>query len=180
MTVLAALALASLLLASLPVVVSIHNRGSYRAPPPAERVQGAVSVLIPARDEEESIADAIRSVRENRGVEFEILVLDDGSTDRTAEVVAREVALDERVRLIEGPSMPEGWCGKQHAGATRAARSSHPVLVFLDADVRLEPGGLARVIGFLENSGADLVSGFPRQSRWSPPSNLWAWTIINL
>jgi hypothetical protein len=59
--------------------------------------------------------------------------------------------------------LPPGWSGKQHACAALAALATKPVLVFLDADVRLAPDALARMAAFLDESGADLVSGFPRQ-----------------
>ncbi|HEX8201216.1 MAG TPA: glycosyltransferase, partial [Isosphaeraceae bacterium] len=82
----------------------------------------------------------------------------------TAAIVAAIAGRDPRVRLIAGPALPEGWCGKQHACARLAAAARSPLLAFLDADVRLEPDGLARLAAFLDASGADLVSGVPHQS----------------
>lgn len=120
-------------------------------------------MLIPARNEEGSIAGAVEAALASRGVELEVVVLDDSSEDRTAEIV-RELALrDPRVRLVLAPPLPPGWCGKQHACAALAAQARHPRLLFVDADVRLEPAGAARAAAFLEASGAGLVSGVPRQ-----------------
>jgi hypothetical protein len=70
---------------------------------------------------------------------------------------------DSRVRLAPAAELPPGWCGKQHACFALAKLARHPVLCFIDADVRLAKQGLARMAGFLESSGADLVSGFPQQ-----------------
>lgn len=158
--VLAAVAAA---LALIPAAVYLVNLTAYRPPRRGGADLPPVSVLIPARDEEGSIAGAVESVLASRGVELEVVVLDDGSTDRTAEIVRALARRDGRVRLESAPPLPAGWCGKQHACTVLARRARHGVLVFLDADVRLEPDGLARAVSFLERSGADLASGFPRQ-----------------
>ena len=123
----------------------------------------AVSVLIPARNEEGAIGASITSLLASRGIGIEITVLDDGSTDRTAEIVRRFADQDARVHLRSAPSLPRGWNGKQHACHALAAEAGCDILCFLDADVRLEPEALARMSAFLLRSGSDLVSGFPRQ-----------------
>lgn len=169
-----ALALAALVLAALPAAVFLANLRLYRTPPapPAGARRPRVAVLIPARDEEGTIADAVRSALASEGVDLEVVVLDDGSKDRTAEVVATLAEADPRVRLERAPALPAGWNGKVHACATLAERADRPILAFVDADVRLEPQGLARAIGFLESSGADLVSGIPRQVTVTPVERL--------
>jgi glycosyltransferase involved in cell wall biosynthesis len=123
----------------------------------------AVSVLIPARNEERSIRDSVSAALRSEGVNLEVIVLDDHSEDRTAEIVAEMAEQDPRVRLETAPPLPAGWCGKQHACYALSHLAWNPYLVFLDADVRLAPSGLAQSIAFLERSGAGLVSGFPRQ-----------------
>jgi cellulose synthase/poly-beta-1,6-N-acetylglucosamine synthase-like glycosyltransferase len=117
-----------------------------------------VSVLIPARNEELSIGAAVDAVQRSRGVEFEVVVLDDGSTDRTAAIVR-----DAGVRLESAPPLPAGWCGKQHACHVLASHARHDLLVFVDADVRLAEDALVRMAAFVEDRGVDLASGFPRQ-----------------
>jgi glycosyltransferase involved in cell wall biosynthesis len=121
----------------------------------------AISVLIPARNEEVSIAAAVESVLASQGVRFELLVLDDASEDRTAAIVEAAAARDARLTLHPGPTLPPGWNGKQHACAILAQHAQHPVLCFLDADVRLTPNALAVLLGELQHSGKDLLSGFP-------------------
>jgi hypothetical protein len=161
MTALAAVACA---LAAIPALVFFRNLWVYRpTPPPAENFTPRVSLLIPARNEEHSIAAAVEAALASRGVELEVLVLDDHSEDSTAAIVEAIAARDARVRLVPAPPLPEGWCGKQHACAVLADAARHPLLAFVDADVRLAPDGLARLAAFLHTSGAALVSGVPRQ-----------------
>ncbi|MCI0705486.1 MAG: glycosyltransferase, partial [Planctomycetia bacterium] len=123
----------------------------------------SVSVLIPARNEELGIEACVRSVLASEHVELEVIVLDDHSTDRTAEIVRATAEEDARVRLQAAPPLPEGWCGKQHACYSLSKHARFDIFTFIDADVRLEPDALARMALFLKQSGSELVSGFPRQ-----------------
>jgi hypothetical protein len=158
------LAWVSFALAAVPALLYLFNSRVFRPPPAADDADPpCVSVLIPARDEEASIGRCVESVLASVGVRIEVIVLDDHSRDGTAEAVARIARKDARVRLESAPPLPHGWCGKQHACSALARLARHPVLTFLDADVRLAPDALARMVRFLEDSGAGLVSGFPRQ-----------------
>ena len=160
------LAWSALALSALPASLFILNLRAYRPPP---RVQAGtepepqVSVLIPARDEEGAIGAAVEAALASLGVSIEVVVLDDHSRDATASIVSCLAARDARVRLIEGPPLPPGWCGKQHACAVLASLARASLFAFLDADVRLAPDGLARMSAFLVASRSDLVSGIPRQ-----------------
>ena len=159
------LLIACLALALVPALVFLVNLDAYR-PPPTGDPAGArrpLSVLIPARDEERVIGAALRSVLANAGVDFEVLVLDDHSKDATAAIVESVAYCDDRVRLISGGPLPPGWCGKQHACWTLGEEARHPMMVFIDADVRLAPDALARMSAFMEATGADLASGIPHQ-----------------
>lgn len=122
-----------------------------------------VSVLVPARNEEKNIRPMLESVLANRGVDFEVVVLDDHSTDRTADIVREFATRDARVRLKDAPALPPGWCGKQHACHALAQRARNPLLVFMDADVRLAPDALRRMADFMQTRGIALASGVPRQ-----------------
>ena len=154
-----------LVCALLPCVLFFRNAREY--PTPLVPIDPAslppVSVLIPARNEEANIAEALRSVLANYGTEFEVIVLDDHSTDGTAEIVQRFAKADSRVRLESAPPLPRGWCGKQYACASLAKFARHPLLMFMDADVRLEPSALVRMTGFVMERDVALASGVPRQ-----------------
>jgi glycosyltransferase involved in cell wall biosynthesis len=161
--------------AIVPAILWLWNMLIYREPSAPScgdtgtcLLSEGVSVLIPARNEERVIAASIESLRASRGIEIEVIVLDDGSTDRTAEIVRNIAARDARVHLQSSPPLPGGWNGKQHACYTLAQMARSSVLCFLDADVRLAPEALAEMSGFLSSTGSDLVSGFPRQETETP------------
>jgi glycosyltransferase involved in cell wall biosynthesis len=129
----------------------------------AEPREDSVSVLIPARNEERNIREAVAAVLANRDLDLELIVLDDHSTDGTAKIVSEMARRDLRLRLESAPLLPGGWCGKQHACAVLAQHAKHSYLVFLDADVRLSADALARMVLFLREEDVALASGVPFQ-----------------
>ena len=146
-------------LAVIPAALFLRNLPLY-APLPRATRRASCSVLIPARNEEANIAAALRSIVQSENIDLEVIVLDDGSTDCTAEIV-RE-CIDARVRLETAQPLPAGWCGKNFACHQLAALARHPLLVFMDADVRISrPDSLTRLAQFMEPSGAALTSGVP-------------------
>jgi len=165
------LSMFALMASAIPAALYLLNHAVYRRLPQTTCApilgrageRAAVSVLIPARNEEQNIAASLRAALENRDLDLEIIVLDDHSTDRTAEIVRALAARDPRVRLESAPPLPAGWCGKQHACHILAGHARHEFLLFIDADVRLEPGSIRRMARFMQASGADLASGVPRQ-----------------
>jgi hypothetical protein len=141
-----------------------------------------VSVLLPVRDEAHQVAACLRAVLASTGVpDLEVLVLDDGSVDGTAEAVRAAAGDDPRVRLLAGAPPPPSWLGKPHACARLAAAATGTVLVFVDADVRLRPHALAATVALLRSSGLDLVCPYPRQEAVGPGERLvqpllqWSW-----
>ncbi len=121
----------------------------------------AVSVLIPARNEAENISDCLLSVQAQGPVVGEILVLDDGSTDGTGELVSRMAARDERIRLISGTQLPEGWSGKCWACQQLGEQAGGRWLLFLDADARLSAGALPAMLDTARQYGCTMVSSWP-------------------
>ncbi|MGA8182682.1 MAG: glycosyltransferase [Terriglobia bacterium] len=127
-----------------------------------ERDQGAVSVIIPARNEELNIERVVRSVAPQRGVR-ELIVVDDASADRTAEILAglgREIPLLRTVRLER---LPEGWMGKTHASQAGAETATGEWLLFTDADTEHLPGSLEAMLLRAREEKADLLSLSPGQ-----------------
>ena len=158
------LSAAGLVLVVMTAVMVAVNLLCYRTPPLyGNRSAKLVSILIPARDEERNIARVVESALASRNVDLEVVVMDDHSTDRTVEIVRTISGRDPRVRVETAPPLPEGWAGKQHACHALASTARGEILLFVDADVEFDPKGVARASGFLEASGCDLVSGFPRQ-----------------
>ncbi len=153
------LALLCLALAALPFAMTAVNLGALRTPPlPA--TPPSVAILIPARNEEASIGACVEAALRSTGAEVEVVVLDDGSIDGTAAIVTRLARNDPRLRLAHAPPLPPGWNGKQNACAVLAGLTQRPNLLFLDADVVLQPEAAARLA---LPHGVDLQSGVPRQ-----------------
>jgi hypothetical protein len=151
-----------LALAALPALMTVVNvRLIKRAP--RETSRPSIAVLIPARNEEAAIGPCIDAALAAVDADLEVVVLDDGSTDRTAVLATARARADARLRVVAAPPLPGGWNGKQHACHVLSTLTSRPILLFIDADVRLAPGGPARLAASLAASGADLVSGVPRQ-----------------
>jgi hypothetical protein len=162
----AALAWSSFALAVLPAAMGALNLASLR--PPGRVAQAdpgvLVSILIPARNEAKRIGAALEAARASHGVPVEIVVMDDGPEDGTADIVRTHAAADPRVRLETAPPLPPGWAGKCHAcqRLTEAARGTH--LLFIDADVELAPHAAAALAMHARPTGTALVSGVPRQA----------------
>ncbi len=155
--------------ALLPAVLFWMNLRLYGEPPPATGPNlPAVSILIPARNEAAVIDAAVTNALLSRGVDIEVVIMDDGSTDGTDAIVLALAAADPRVRLERAPALPTGWNGKQHACWALAQAAHNPTLCFVDADVTLGPDCVARMAQFLEAGDNALVSGFPLQVTETP------------
>jgi glycosyltransferase involved in cell wall biosynthesis len=120
-----------------------------------------VSVLIPARNEEQNLPACLDSVLKQGSEVREVLVYDDHSTDKTGEVIGSYAAADSRVRQIRAAPLPGGWCGKNFACARLAAEARGEWLLFLDADARLEKDAVARMLGEAERRELTLLSCWP-------------------
>lgn len=176
---------ASAAAAVLTVHTVVNLRTLRRPPDTADRADGTgsleTSVLIPARNEAARIGPCLSAVLASRGIDFEVLVLDDESTDGTAGVARRAAAGDERVQVLTGSPPPPGWLGKSHACAQLAEAARGTVLVFLDADVWLAPDGLAKTVTLVQRTPLDLVSPYPHQvtdgvaTRLMQPLLQWSW-----
>jgi hypothetical protein len=160
-----ALAAVGLVLAAVPGLLYLRNLALFQPPPPPDawRPPEGVSVVVPARDEAANIGALMDSVLASVGVELELVVVDDHSSDGTDGLVRARAARDPRVRLVQAPRLPSGWNGKMHALHVGARSARYDTLVFLDADLRATPDALARLAAGLRSTRAALVSGVPQQ-----------------
>ena len=173
--ILVIIALFSFICAVIPALMFLANLKPFVAPElmrsesTLPSVLPAVSVLIPARNEAAGIEAAITAAFQSRGVDVEVWVLDDHSTDQTAAIVRKLASEEPRLRLAEGKPLPEGWNGKQHACFQLAALATHRWLAFIDADVRLRPDALAKMVHYQTERKVALLSAFPHQitGTWS-------------
>ncbi|MGC4852310.1 glycosyltransferase [Micromonospora sp. DT4] len=143
-----------------------------------------LAVLLPLRDEATRVTPCLRALLAQRGVPgLRIVVLDDGSTDGTADVVRAVAGDDPRVTLLTGVAPPPGWLGKPHACWQLATRADPQAtaLVFVDADVVLAPHAVAAAVTELRAARATLLSPYPRivvataADRLVQPLLQWLW-----
>ena len=137
------------------------KRPSRKAALPAD--PPLVSVLIPARNEEENIQRCLESILVQDYPNFEVLVLDDNSTDRTAEIVGGIAESDSRVQLIRGKPLPDGWAGKCYACHQLSQNARGSWLLFIDADTRSRSHMIRSTLQLAILNKAAMLSGFPRQ-----------------
>ncbi|GAC1654819.1 MAG: glycosyltransferase [Acidobacteriaceae bacterium] len=154
------LAAACLICALIPFVLLLVNLPNFRRPSAcAHEALPAVSVLIPARNEERNIGALLVDLEAQTGCKLEIIVCNDHSTDTTEAIVSTFA----QVKLISAPALPAGWNGKQHACWVLAQHARHDLLCWIDADVRLAPSAIRDSAEVLQRSRAACVSGFPRE-----------------
>ncbi len=120
-----------------------------------------VSVLVPARNEALKIAVCLEAVLQQDYPNFEVLVLDDGSTDDTAHIVEHIAAADPRVRLLRGAPLPDGWQGKAWACQQLSEQAHGEWLLFLDADTRPRQDAVSCAVAAAEHDHIDLLSLLP-------------------
>jgi len=118
-----------------------------------------VSIIIPARNEEANLGSCLESLVGQPGVSFEIIVVDDHSTDRTREIASSLPG----VRVIDAGPLPVGWTGKNNAVAAGARVSRGEWLLFTDADTLHLPGSLVRALSEAQESGTEMLSYSPEQ-----------------
>lgn len=168
---------------------AVNLRHVRRLPERAQPVRAErVSVLLPVRNEAHRLDPCLDALRDQRDVDdLEIVVIDDGSTDGTDAVLARIAASDPRITVIggrDGGEPPAGWRGKPWACHRLAQAATGSVLVFVDADVVLQPYAVAAAVRELRAGGWSLVSPYPRQvaitlaERITQPLVTWYWISI--
>lgn len=170
--------MATLLFAALPAAtlgMSLFNLAVWPRGRPSDGSPGArsveadfsdLSVLIPARDEEETIERCIRSIDRAKGDVGEIVVYEDRSTDATPDILERLRDEIPNLRVVEGEPLPDGWVGKPHACHRLVEAADGDTLVFVDSDTALDTQGLERLFSLLERGPtgrSDMVTAVPKQ-----------------
>ena len=126
-----------------------------------------VTIIVPARNEEASLADCLQLLVTQTGVNCEIIVVDDASTDRTREIAEGFAVVQANgrvsVRVISPGPLPPGWTGKNNAVVAGANVAQGEWLLFTDADTVHLPGSLARALAEAKQEKADLLSYSPEQ-----------------
>jgi chlorobactene glucosyltransferase len=139
-----------------------------RVPQPAP----LISVLIPARNEENNIRTCLETLQKQDYPNFEILVLDDDSEDATNAIVSEMAARDSRIKLFRGESLPDDWAGKPFACYQLARKAKGDWLLFLDADTTHAPHMLRSVLALAQEQKIAMLSGFNHQIADSFPQKV--------
>jgi glycosyltransferase involved in cell wall biosynthesis len=129
---------------------------------PTASPTACITAIVPARNEEVVIAACVESLALQPEI-AEIIVIDDQSTDKTAEIVRGLGSKIPRLRLLETREVPAGWVGKNNAVALGAREATSPWLLFTDADAELQAGAAAGALQIAQDTGAALVSFSPEQ-----------------
>ncbi len=140
----------------MPTIADISEEKWNQTPVPEPRI----SIIVPARNEQETIAQVLQHLLALDYENYEVVAVNDRSTDETGrqmESVARD-----RLRILHIEELPSGWLGKPHAMWKAAQQASGDWLLFTDADVFFRPDVIRRALSYAEESGADHVVLFPR------------------
>lgn len=153
----------------LVIVLRVMQGGmTLKKLPPADQLPAPeraprVSAIIPARDEQDRIETTVRHLFAQRGVELEVIVADDRSSDQTPAILGRLAPEFPRLKVVRIDQLPEGWIGKCHAMHRAAAEATGDWLLFSDGDIHLTVDALARAVACAEQAQADHITLTPSQ-----------------
>lgn len=134
-----------------------------------------VSIIVPARNEEEDIRETLVRLLALDYSNYEVIAVNDRSTDRTGAIIDDVAASSEAHGLLKAihiPDLPSGWLGKTHAMWTSAQQATGAWLLFTDADVQFKPDALRRAVAYAETERADHVVLFPRMIMKRPSERM--------
>lgn len=123
-----------------------------------------VSVLVPMRNEESNIGKLIDSLKNQTYINFELIIYDDQSTDKSSEIVRQKSEIYSWIKLLNGLELPSGWTGKNYACYQLSKAAKGKYFLFLDADVRLENDAIKGLLGYLIAKKSQVLTVFPHQS----------------
>ena len=135
--------------------------------PPAPAAWPRLSIIVPACNEAATLEPALKSIQRQDYPDLEIVLIDDRSTDGTAEIVDRMAAGDPRIVALHVQELPDGWLGKVHAMELGVRKANGSWLLFTDADVYYAPGALRRAVGYCTHREIDHLAAIPEMWRSS-------------
>ena len=134
-----------------------------------------VSIIVPARDEAAAVEEGLRSLLSLDYPRYEVIAIDDRSTDGTGEIMDRVAAGNARCRVLHLTELPPGWLGKNHANMQGARLARGEYLLFTDGDVVFRPPILRHALKFMQGRGLDHLALFPE----TPAANFWQSLLMN-
>jgi chlorobactene glucosyltransferase len=145
------------------IVLKRLDRLSARLAFPENMEFPFVSILVPARNEEANIEGCVRSLLAQDYPDYELLVLDDNSHDRTGQILTSLAIEDVRLRVLQGKPLPDGWLGKHWACHQLDQAARGQLLLFTDADTRHHPETLVEAVKILQGKRLDMLTAWPQQ-----------------
>jgi glycosyltransferase involved in cell wall biosynthesis len=156
-------------IAGLWIYFLIYIRKSFREAPTLESFDGKgmvkspkVNVILPARNEERYIARCLDSLLAQDYSNFEIIAINDSSTDRTGEIMSEYSKRDRRVIHVNAPAKPDGWAGKNWACYNGYLRADGEILLFTDADTKHSSRAMSLAVGQLVSQNLDALTAVPK------------------
>lgn len=149
------------------LVLHFHEVADLTQPtwnPPNDAVLPSLTIVVPARNEEVEIEEALRSLLELNYPQYQVVAVNDRSTDSTGEIMERlasEPAAHKKLRVVHVRELPAGWLGKVHAMWSGAEQINNDWLLFTDADCVFAPDSLRRAMHYALQTGADHLVLFP-------------------
>lgn len=122
-----------------------------------------ISILIPARNEEDIIESTIRSILKQNYQNFELIILNDNSTDQTKNIVEKLSMKNSQINLIDGAKLPQGWLGKNWACHQLSKQSKGKYILFIDADTQIDKNTLSDALSVIKQDNIDLLSLVPNR-----------------
>lgn len=129
-----------------------------------------VSILIPARNEAHIIQQTVQNLLQQTYTQFELIILDDNSSDDTGRILNQFT--DDRLTIINGEALPDGWMGKSWACHQLSQHASNEILIFTDADVQWSTDALAAILSQMQDHDADLFTVWSTQHTITPAERL--------
>lgn len=157
--------------AGLRLLVTIYNLFTYPVLESRVRENSSplsfdlpfLSILIPARNEEQYISNVIQSLQKQSYKNYELIILDDNSTDETANIISEYSKFNTKIKLVQGKPLPEGWLGKNWACHQLSQIADGEFMLFLDADVTIEGNAIYKALTLVSQERLTLLSLFPEQ-----------------
>ncbi|MBC7389055.1 MAG: glycosyltransferase family 2 protein [Opitutaceae bacterium] len=141
----------------------LDKRGANNSSITTQNSSLLLSILVPARNEEHTIRFLLESLQKQPFQNFELIILNDNSSDQTSNIVTEFARSDTRIKLIEGKPLPAGWLGKNWACHQLSQASSGQLMLFLDADVLLVEDAIYKALSVISTHNLSLLSIFPEQ-----------------
>ena len=154
----------------LPALEALPTGGSFKL---LQKPRVRCSAVIAARNEQMRVEQTVRHLLAQVGVEVEIIVVDDRSTDETGDILRCLAQEDARVQVKRVETLPEGWLGKCHACRIGADAATGEWILFTDADCWLRPDVLARAVCVADQAGADHVAMTPGLATAAVGARAW-------